>query len=40
MHYTEIEAEEDNSLTKGHNVVFDTVYSDNGVQAINVVVVA
>lgn len=39
VHYTGIEAEGYKSLTEGQNVVFDTVDSEKGVQAINVVVV-
>lgn len=40
VHYTGIEAEGYKSLTERQNVVFDTVDSEKGVQAINVVVVA
>ena len=38
VHYTGIEAEGYKSLTEGQNVAFDTVDSEKGVQAINVVV--
>lgn len=40
VHYSGIVADGFKSLTEGQNVSFDTVDSDKGVQAVNVVAVA
>lgn len=40
VHYSGIIADGFKSLTEGQNVSFDTVDSDKGVQAVNVVAVA